>query len=198
MFVDDLHIFANSILGLTTIISTIIKQALQEDIIINMDKSAIYLHISKCPLLKHLKIKKGGVFLGAQTSQTFHHIKSRIGQAKAAHAEMMLRGFSQKHLGRRTITKNTKTTRHHSKHPTWNLYEHLHPKSSEGTKYLYTKAKNSKRIFLKEFYETLPNNFLSKEVNMIESTWGFDSNQIIQQYKGEKNNPETDHRIPAA
>ena len=34
--------------------------------------------------------------------------------------------------------------------------------------------------------QTLPNNFLSKEVNMIESTWGFESNQIIQQYKGEK------------
>ena len=69
MFVDDLHIFANSILGLTTIISTVIKQALQEDIIINMDKSAIYLdkqqmeqteliqHIKKCPILKHLQIQ---------------------------------------------------------------------------------------------------------------------------------------------
>jgi hypothetical protein len=145
-------------------------------------------------------------------------------KAKAAHAEMMLRGFSQKHLGRRTITKiltstisplltyaleafplNTsdydlidevleeiisKTTRHHSKHTTWNFYEqHITPPSEiirRNKISLHIKAKNSKTGLLKELYQTLPNNFLSKEVNMIESTWGFDSNQIIQQYKGEK------------
>jgi hypothetical protein len=177
-----------------------------------MDKSAIYLdkqqmdqaeliqHIKKCPILKHLQIKKGGVFLGAQTrpnkTATFHHIKSRIGKAKAAQAEMMLRGFSQKHLGRRTITKiltstisplltyaleafplNTsdydlidevleeiivisKTTRHHSKHTTWNFYDqHITPPSEiirRNKISLHIKAKNSKTGLLKETLSNTP------------------------------------------
>ena len=137
---------------------------------------------------------------------------------------MMLRGFSQKHMGRRTITKIltstisplltyaleafplnnsdyvlidevleeiiSKTTSYHSEHTTWNFYEqHITPPSEiirRNKISLHIKAKNSKTGLLKELYQTLPNNFLANEVNMIESTWGFESNQIIQQYKGEK------------
>jgi hypothetical protein len=172
-------------------------------------------HIQTCTLLKHLRINKEESFCKIRNLPPQ---KARIGKAKA-HAEIMLRGFSQEHLGRRSITKiltsishiltyalkafplNTtdydlidkvfaeiipKPTRHHSNHTTCNFYEqHITPPSElirRNTISLhinvYIKAKNSKR--------SIPNNFLSKEVNTIESTWGFDSNQVIQQYKGKQ------------
>ena len=43
MFVDDLHVLANSLEGLTKIIEKLIHQATKESIILNLDKSALYL-----------------------------------------------------------------------------------------------------------------------------------------------------------
>ena len=126
MFVDDLHILSNSIEGLTNIVKVLISKAQQEDIIINLKKSAIYLdkaqqeqtniinNIKNCNTLKHLLIKDKGTYLGAETRPTkmatYQHILARKGKAKAAHSEMTVRGLNQDNLGRATISKIINST----------------------------------------------------------------------------------------
>ena len=126
MFVDDLHILSNSIEGFTNIVKVLISKAQQEDIIINLKKSAIYLdkaqqeqtniinNIKNCNTLKHLLIKDKGTYLGAETRPTkmatYQHILARKGKAKAAHSEMTVRGLNQDNLGRATISKIINST----------------------------------------------------------------------------------------
>ena len=59
-------------------------------------------------------LKSKGTYLGAATKpnkpSTYQHITSRIQKANAAHNEMTLRGFSQSHLGRKTVSKIINST----------------------------------------------------------------------------------------
>jgi hypothetical protein len=119
MFVDDLHIISNSMEGLITIIESILTDCSNEGIIINLKKSKLILSktqesentefVSNHPILQKFEIHQTDTYLGAHTQSgspnTFEHIQKRMAKAHAAINTMSLRGFKQKLIGRKTITK---------------------------------------------------------------------------------------------
>jgi hypothetical protein len=87
MFVDDLNIFYNSIEGLVLMITIIISKAREDDLVINLVKSALCLNstqekdlnqlLTLHPILRYFENKSKAIFLGAITSPnkpaTYHH-----------------------------------------------------------------------------------------------------------------------------
>ena len=117
MFVDDLHVMANSITGLANIINTLITEGIKDDLIINLDKSTLQLTkpqetalggiIKDYPVLTLFKIKNRGTYLGVVTRPkniaTYHHIQARMAKATSALQQMQARGLSQHNVGRKTV-----------------------------------------------------------------------------------------------
>ena len=118
MFVDDLHLMAQSIDGLTKIIATIIKRCRKEGLIVNIKTTTLLLtkkqleelkaEIAIRPILKHFDQKTKATHLVAITSPgklpVYKHIKQRLTKAHSTLHEMTLRGFHVNKLGIRTVT----------------------------------------------------------------------------------------------